>query len=1099
MQALEGSASGPPVVVVRGVSGHGKSRLLHHMRSVLTCPVRLIDLSATMREQAPASELDRHVAVGLAKALVAGRRAAWWRMWRFRRAAGLPGGPGRGAVRIVLRAGRGASMNNNRVTVDASRRPLDREAAAEALIRLARGSAGRGARIVMVDGCEWLYHLDAPAPEDRAAGAGAADWFAAVLLPGVLRAAPGLRFVLATREPLPLDATVAREVVLRPWHLRETAAFLRSCGISSRPVAEAVHRSCRGIPVWVAAVADAAARRGATADVSTAWILERARSAPVEQWLPRVFETSLSDADRRVLRAAAVLRNVRTGAVRAAVGPGRLPRGWDRRLLRHSFVRRYRRAAGGARWVLHPLVRTALLTAFRDEDPAGLVDCHERAAAYCARAGDLIEESYHRFAAGDGRTEREWRARLDTAYEAGEWGPALRIAEVALTDDVADAVARSLPSVTAAAASVAGLIAWHQHRHERAHHLLRRASRACADTGDAAARDRLLIPLADTADALQFYGEATRTYAEALAGRPEEAVAPLLARLAATAECSGDLPLALETCRRLVAAPVIEHVGGPGPQADVWNGLGRVLLDTGSAGEAERAHRTALRLSESHDVPEGAAGARCGLARIHHAAGRVTRAEEHFRAALAPAAEAQDATLLAEAWNGIGYTAFDRGEFDTALDAHRTALGLSRGVGDPYGEAEAWCGIGNTLRERSSPAEAEEPLRGARALYERVEDRRGVAAACCGLARVFSDLSRWGEAERAYRDALAAAEPAGDLECLGEVRYGLGHVARARGDDAEAEAHYRQALELFEAAEVPAWQCDVWNVMADMWARTSLERAAEAHARAARLGRETEYLTGELLGQVGLGRDAVLAWDLDTAERQLLPALRRCDEAGFVMGQLDALDCLGHLALIRADARAATSAYRKMLELGRDVAEEQRVRALLGLAEAAVLVGDHDQAAILATEAQGRLDGLEHVELLRADALLCLAEVALERDRFEESCALTAKARAVLEDDGCGDVFSEARAVLLTGLARRGSGAAEEAAVLLTEACAVAERGGVAGLAAWARLELGLTYQGMGRVAEARACARSIDRSRLHHRADLDRYRMLRNGTSGGG
>ncbi|MFF2214064.1 tetratricopeptide repeat protein [Streptomyces antibioticus] len=1092
MRALQLPGAGPAVVVVRGVSGLGKSRLLRHMSGELTCPVTSIDLAGAMDAQLPASQLDRQLADGLAKALISGRRTGRWRLRRFRRAAGLV--PRDSVVRIVLRATRGGSVTGNRITVDASRPPLDRAAVAEALIRAARGRKAQTGRIVMIDGCEWLRFLDTPAPEDRPAEAGAANWFGTVLLPGLLRAAPGLRFVLATREELPLDDTTAvREVTLRSWHLRETAAFLASCGIDSPKVAEAVHRSCRGVPVWVAAVADAANRRGATAEVTTAWILERARTAPVEQWLPRAFEASLPDGYRTVLRAAAVLRNVRTGAVRAVLGPRRPPRGWDRRLPRHAFVRRYRRAGGGTHWVLHPLVRTALLTAFREEDPAGLLACHERAAAYYAQAGDLLEESHHRFATGDRRTEEEWRARLDAAYEAGEWGPALQLAEVALTDDVADQVERSLPSVTAAAASVAGLIAWRQQRYVRAHPLLRRALRVC----EATARGRLLLPLAETVDVLQYFDEAAETYAEALADRPgDDSVAPSLARLAATAECGGDLPLALETYRRLT--PVIEHVGGPDAQADVWNGLGRVLLDTGSAPEAEHAHRTALRLSETLGIPEGIAGAHCGLARIHHAAGRVTRAEEHFRTALAAAVEAEDAGLRAEAWNGVGHVAFDRGEFDTALDAHRTALDLSCGLADPHGEAEAWCGIGTTLRERSNPAEAEDPLRRALELYERVADRRGVAAACCALARAVSDLSRWGEAERAYRRALEAAEPCGDLEGLAEVRYGLGHVARAHGHDTDAEAHYRAALDLFEAAGVPAWQCDVWTVLGDMWARTSLERAREAHARAVKLGSETEYLTGELLGRIGLGRDAVLAWDLETGETQLLSALRLCDEADFVMGQIDALGSLGHLAQIRGDTSAAESAYRRMLALGRDVGEEHRLRALLGLAETAALTGDHDRAAILATEVRGGLDALENVELLRVDTLLCLADVARERERFEESYALAVEARAVLSDEGCGDVFSEARALLVTGLARTGMGAAEEGTVLLTRACAVAEGGGVLGLATVARLELALTYQEMGRTARARACAASIDVSLLHHRSDLHRYQTLLHRSAGG-
>lgn len=1093
LHALQGPDPGHPVVVVCGVSGLGKSRLLRHMRSVLTCPVRLVDLAEVIEAQRPLGELAQHLAEGLAKALVSGQRLAWWKLWRFRRDAGLLGSRGRTSVRIVLRATRGGSVSGNDIKVDTSRRSVDREALAKALIRTARGSSS-GTRVVMIDACEWLQFLDTPIAEDRHTDAGLATWFSSGLLPDLLRAAPSLRLVLATREDLPLEPSVVREVRLHAWHARETQAFLRSCGLFSQSVADAVHRSCRGIPVWVAAVADEASRKGASSDVTTAWILKRARTAPVEQWLPREFESSLPEEYRPILRAAAVLRNVQTGAVRAALGSQPLPRGWDRRLMQYSFVRRYRQVRGGARWVLHPLLRTALLAALRQEDPAGLVGCHELAAEYFAKGGDLLEESYHRFALGDGRTEERWRTRLDAACEAGQWELALRIADVALAEEVADGVAESLPSVTAAAASVAGIIAWRQQRHDRAYHLLQRAMRACGDTGDIATRGKLLIPLADTADALQLFNEAMELYVEGLRDQPDAAVAPSLARLAATAEYSGNLPLALETYQRLTH--VIEHVGGPYQQGDVWNGLGRVLLDTGSAPEATQAHHTALQLNESYNALEVAAAAHCGLARVEHAAGRAAHAEEHYRKALEFATEAEDIALQAEAWNGIGYVTFDKNEFDIALQAHHTALDLSCSVSDAYGEAEAWCGIGNAFRERSSPALGEEPLEKAQELYERVGDRRGVASACCGLARVMSDLSRWTEAERAYRRALEAAESCGDLESVAEVWYGLGHVARAYGHDAEAEENYRRALDLFEEAGNPAWQCDVWNVLGHLRARTSLERAQEAYAQATGLGSEVEYLAGEILGRIGLGRIAVLSGDLGKAEVALLGVLELCDDARFVMGQLDALSSLGHLAQIRGDARAAEATYRRMLALSDGVGMEQRLRALLGLAETAGLGGDWERAAILATEVLGSVKGLENVEYLRVDTLLCLSDVALERDRFEEACARATEARTLLTSS-CGDVLSEARAVLVIGLARVGMREAEEGMALLTEACELAEGAGALGVAVLARLRLATAQLDAGQVGQARASAELIDASRLHRHDDLAQFRRLRTTTRG--
>ncbi|MFF0445183.1 tetratricopeptide repeat protein [Streptomyces sp. NPDC004609] len=1120
LRALQQPDAERPVVVVRGVSGLGKSLLLRHTRATASCPVRLIDLDEIVRRH-PVAELAEHLSGALAGSLASGSRFGPWLLWRYRRALGAGRGRRRAGVRIVLRAGRGGSVSHNVTTVHSHREPADPEALVTGLLRIARRTRGR-TRLVMIDACEWLRYLETPVAEDRSRGADVAAWFTGEVLPALLRAAPRLRFVLASGEELPVDRALSTEVPLRAWHARETLAFLETCGLGSPEVAEAVHRSCRGVPVWVAAVADEASRRGTSSPLTAEWILERSRTAPVEQWLPREFESRLPDGYRDILRAAAVLRDVRTGAVRAVTGSARLPRGWERRLLGHSFIRGYRHPQGGRRFVLHPLLRVALLASLRESDPAGLVTAHRRAAGYCADAGLFLEECYHRFATGDDATAGRWEAGLREAYEAERWDVALRYTDAVLADETVSAVTESLPRLVAVATEISGLIAWHQERHTRAYRHLGRALRMLgeheheheheheragegdgdgegdrphdgpdpagrADRGTGAGRnpstglrERLLLPLARSADALQYYGEAVALYAELAAaagasgGEPEKSLAADLAR---TAEYSGDLPLARETYERLL--PLAEQAGDPAEQAAVWNGLGRVRLNTGSPARAVEAHRRALALVDALGEPGVEAAAWRGIAQAEHATGDVAAAEAGYRRALALGIEAGEADLQAEAWNGLGHVAFDRGAFDTAMDAHRSALDLSRSIGDEHGEAEAWCGIAATFRERSSPAEGEDPAIRALELYEGVGDRRGQASALCVLGRITSDLGRWQEAERAYLAAVDAAEGSADSECVAEAWYGLGHTAHAAGRRGEAEDNYLRALERFEALGNPGWQSDVLNVLGHVWRDGGdLDRAGDAYRRATVLGAQGGYLAGEVLGLVGQGRVAALLGELDDAERLFHAAIDRCGDGEYVMGQIDAWAWLGNIAFDRGRARESEAAFRRVLELSAHCGPEQKVRALLGLADVAWLDRDWDRAVRLATESLGIGRELELAGELRIDALLCLAAVALRLDHLEAALGHAGEARELAA--GLDDARLAARTALVLGLAQTAARNTQTGLALLADSCASARDCGDRGLRAEALLALATAQSEAGLAMEARGTAELIDIDVLH-------------------
>jgi tetratricopeptide (TPR) repeat protein len=174
--------------------------------------------------------------------------------------------------------------------------------------------------------------------------------------------------------------------------------------------------------------------------------------------------------------------------------------------------------------------------------------------------------------------------------------------------------------------------------------------------------------------------------------------------------------------------------------------------------------------------------------------GRLDKAEDWYRKALAIREDLGDRPELAGTYHQLGMIAQGRKRLDEAEDWYRKALALEADLGDRPKMASTCEQIGAVARDRGRLEEAERWVRKALVIREDIGDRPGLANAYHQLGSIAQLAGRLAEAEDWYREALIITEGLGDRPRMAVVYHQLGINAHRRDRPEEAEAWYRKAL-----------------------------------------------------------------------------------------------------------------------------------------------------------------------------------------------------------------------------------------------------------------------------------------------------------------
>ncbi|GAA4733829.1 hypothetical protein Prum_012410 [Phytohabitans rumicis] len=545
-------------------------------------------------------------------------------------------------------------------------------------------------------------------------------WFVAELIPQLCLAVPDLKIVLAGREDVRIPTSIeVRSVELTEWTREDSRAYLRRRGIDAAGVADAIYDYCRGVPVWTSLMADLQQERGE--DISEAWLAAASRNRLAGEWLPQEFLRRLAADRRAVVLAAATLRSVRKEAIEfmladdvALTDPH-----WYADFLEQSFVRTSYGVDGGRDNRVHELVRVAVLEYLSHDEPTKLDLLHHRAAHYFAAQGAFLEETYHRFAAGDMSLAVLWSDRVRSALETYKVGSVLALTSVLLAPEVVGRLARTAPEIVGHAEQAAGRIAFHQGHLPEAAQLLANAI-GRLDGNDATWRAATLELLGDIAVRVGDLDQAERHY------RAE-----------------------LEVAERL--GQVEERMGALVSLGDIARRQRRVE-------QATTLYEEALEIARLHGHHLRYGKTLRSLGRVALQQGDLKVAEERFRAALSQLEKAGDLLERARTLNALGELHSGQRTYGQALAWLEQALALCRSVGSPHHEAntlvlyaDALIGLGELERAAEHYDAALQIFDRTGGLLGRARVLRGLGDAAIGQREAAVAAEWYGQAIEAYR------------------------------------------------------------------------------------------------------------------------------------------------------------------------------------------------------------------------------------------------------------------------------------------------------------------------------------------------------------
>ena len=508
------------------------------------------------------------------------------------------------------------------------------------------------------------------------------------------------------------------------------------------------------------------------------------------------------------------------------------------------------------------------------------------------------------------------------------------------------------------------------------------------------------------------------------------------------------------------AIPPDPTAAGPRPSGiSQQEAIGDLHLAADAYANALEAYRNALRETKA-DALEERVRLMLRISEVEKLRGRLQEALSEGRRALdltrgvaGPRLRARAAAQIGSLWNELGSPR-------RALRYAKYAYAKLRGTDDHRTVAQVSMAIGIALARLGRPQESIDWLQSGAATFRRVEDAEGLVVALNNLGLVHKNLREWREATRFLEQALELDERRGLFgrmrshhQNLGLIRYRLGQwdladehfrqslrisreishgagesgaelalgmLARRRRQLDRAEELYRHALELAngvgarrEAELAREFQAEIEIDRGNGPAALALIEPALEEARSqAPQGDVTMELT------IRLGMALRLVGRLDDSHTHLLRGLAMAESAGDRIEHSIALRELAHLDALKGHASGMESRLRAATQMFEQLGELYELATTLAawpenLAEMSASVRNRIPIEPVADAARRAALIFRQLGVVprAAEALLALARLESERERFDQALSLLEQAEQWLTESG--DAEAEGRAVSL--------------------------------------------------------------------------------------
>ena len=340
----------------------------------------------------------------------------------------------------------------------------------------------------------------------------------------------------------------------------------------------------------------------------------------------------------------------------------------------------------------------------------------------------------------------------------------------------------------------------------------------------------------------------------------------------------------------------------------------------------------------------------------------------------------------------LSVLSFWLGKLARARSSARSALDMGAAIGDARVQALALSRLG-ALVILSDPAAGDPMLLRAAEFARAAGDQVALCDALVCLAISYFCQDDPGAMRAPLEETLRVAAAIGHEDDIRWCLWCLANTDFSAGELASARAHGEQALDMMPGQD-PLCRYLAVEVLSLLDASTGAPAAARERADAyLEQSRQERVLHGTGALMHALGVAALAAGDLDRAEQWAATLSEQEPQVGYTAWH--AQELMLAVALARDDAVLARVHAGRLLAAAEPF-RNRRIQAVahLGLARAALLEGDDEQAESVAQDALKVLTDRGWRPLV-TDALDLVAEIALYRRQHERAVRLAAGARAL--------------------------------------------------------------------------------------------------------
>ncbi len=243
---------------------------------------------------------------------------------------------------------------------------------------------------------------------------------------------------------------------------------------------------------------------------------------------------------------------------------------------------------------------------------------------------------------------------------------------------------------------------------------------------------------------------------------------------------------------------VSRKVGDEKTVGNTLNNLGIVYQNRGQYDKATEFYEKSMAISRKVGDQKTLGRTLNNLGEVHRLKGQYTKALESYDKSITISRKIGDREMVGRTLNNLGLVYQDWGQYDKSLDAYEKSIAIARKIGDRQMVGRTLNNLGEVYRLTGRYDRAVGSYEKSTAIAEEIGDREAVGNALNNLGLVYKDWGQYDKAVEYYKRSLTVAQTIGNPRGAGRTLNNVGMVFADWGRYDKAVEYYLKSLSISE-------------------------------------------------------------------------------------------------------------------------------------------------------------------------------------------------------------------------------------------------------------------------------------------------------------